>query len=44
MGLKCSSLASVKGNVILTGFYPDNGHQVEKDFGVLLAKTSTDEE
>lgn len=37
------TFGSVKGKVILTGFYPDNGHQVKKDFGVLLTQTSTDE-
>ena len=36
-------VAVMQNKVILTGFYPDDGHQVKKDFGVLLSQNSTDD-
>lgn len=39
----CHTFGSVHSKVILTGFYPDNGYHVKKDFGVLLSQNSTDD-
>lgn len=32
----------VKEKVILTGFYPHNGHRIKEDFGVLLTQGTTE--
>lgn len=38
----CHTFGSAHSEVLLTGSYPDNGHQVKKDFGLLFSQNSTD--
>lgn len=42
MQLICHTFGSAHSEVLLTGSYPDNGHQVKKDFGLLFSQNSTD--